>query len=144
MPDKKKVMMLDDLFVDSSAWIALADKDDSHHKEAASSYPSIFKNHKTLLTSNLVIAETYIVLLNELGHKAAIEFLERIKASPRILKICSNENIETEAEGILGKYIDQNFSYADAVSFVIMKNQKIRKAFCFDKHFVTAGFTNIP
>jgi predicted nucleic acid-binding protein len=137
-------MMLDDIFVDTSAWIALADKDDSHHIEAASSYPSIFKNHKTLVTSNLVIAETYIILLKELRHKTAIEFLERVKASPRILKIYSNENIETEAEGILVKYVDQDFSYADAVSFVIMKRQKIRKAFCFDKHFVTVGFTNIP
>jgi len=137
-------MMLEDIFVDSSAWIALADKDDSHHKEAASNYPSIFKNHKNLITSNLVIAETYIVLLKELRHKAAIEFLERIKASPRILKIYSNENIETEAEGILAKYMDQEFSYTDAVSFVIMKRQKIRKAFCFDKHFATAGFTSIP
>jgi len=137
-------MMLEDIFVDSSAWIALADKDDSHHKQAASSYPSILKNHKTLITSNLVVSETYILLRKELGHKAAIEFLERIKASPRILKTFSNENIEAEAEGILVKYIDQEFSYVDAVSFVIMKRQKIRKAFCFDKHFVTAGFINVP
>ena len=136
--------MLEVIFVDSSAWIALADKDDSHHKQAASSYPLIFKNHKTLITRNLVVAETYIVLLKELGHKAAIEFLERIKASPRILKIFSNENMEAEAEGILVKYIDQEFSYVDAVSFVIMKRQKIRRAFCFDKHFVTAGFMNVP
>ena len=136
--------MLEDIFVDTSAWVALADKDDSLHRDAASSYPSIFKNHKNLVTSNLIVAETYIILLKELRHKAAIEFLERIKASPRILKICSNENIETEAEGILEKYIDQDFSYTDAVSFVIMKRQKIRKVFCFDKHFVTAGFTNIP
>ena len=137
-------MMLDDLFVDTSAWVALADKDDSHHKDAASTYPSILKNHKHLVTSNLIIAETYIILLRELRHKAAIEFLERMKASPKILTIYSNQNIETEAEGILVKYSDQDYSYTDAVSFVIMKRQKIRKALCFDKHFVTAGFTTIP
>ena len=97
-----------------------------------------------MTTSNLVVAETYIVLLKELRHRAAIEFLERIKASPRILKICSSENIETEAEGVLAKYSDQEFSYADAVSFVIMKRREIRKAFSFDKHFVTAGFINMP
>jgi predicted nucleic acid-binding protein len=136
--------MLEDIFVDTSAWVALADKDDSHHRDAASSYPSIFKNHKSLVTSNLIIAETYILLLKELRHKAAIEFLERIKASPRILRIYSNENVETEAEGILAKFTDQDFSYTDAVSFVMMKRQKIRKAFCFDRHFVTAGFINIP
>jgi len=136
--------MLEDIFVDTSAWVALADKDDSLHRDAASSYPSIFKNHKNLVTSNLIVAETYIILLKELRHKAAIEFLERIKASPRILKFYSNENIETEAEGILEKYIDQDFSYTDAVSFTLMKRHKIKKAFCFDKHFVTAGFMNVP
>jgi predicted nucleic acid-binding protein len=136
--------MLEDVFVDTSAWVALADKGDSHHRDAASSYPSIFKNHKSLVTSNLIIAETYILLLKELRHRAAIEFLERIKASPRILRVYSNEGVETEAEGILAKFTDQDFSYTDAVSFVMMKRQKIRKAFCFDKHFVTAGFTNIP
>ena len=136
--------MPEDLFVDTSAWVALADKDDSHHKQAASGYASIFKNHRHLVTSNLIIAESYIILLKELGHNAAIEFLRRMKASPRILTLYSNENIETEAEEILVKYVDQDFSYTDAVSFVIMRRQKIRKSFCFDKHFATAGFTNIP
>jgi len=138
------MMVLEDIFVDTSAWIALVDKDDSHHKEAASSYPSLLKNHRNLITSNFVIAETYIIILNELGHKLAIDFLEKLKASPRILKIYSNEDIEAEAEPILAKYSDQDFSYTDAVSFVIMKRQKIRKAFSFDKHFVIAGFVNIP
>ena len=137
-------MVLEDIFVDTSAWIALVDKDDSHHKEAASSYPSLLKNHRNLITSNFVIAETYIIILNELGHKLAIDFLEKLKASPRILKIYSNEDIEEEAEPILVKYSDQDFSYTDAVSFVIMKRQKIRKAFSFDKHIVIAGFVNIP
>jgi uncharacterized protein len=137
-------MVLEDIFVDTSAWIALVDKDDSHHKEAASSYPSLLKNHRNLITSNFVIAETYIIILNELGHKLAIDFLEKLKASPRVLKIYSNEDIEAEAEPILAKYSDQDFSYTDAVSFVIMKRQKIRKAFSFDKHFVIAGFVNIP
>ena len=136
--------MLEDIFVDTSAWVALADKGDSLHRDAATSYPSIFKNHKNLVTSNLIVAETYIIFLKEMRYKVAIEFLERINASPRILKIYSNENIEAEAEKILAKYTDQDFSYTDAVSFVIMKRQKIRKAFCFDKHFVTAGFINVP
>jgi predicted nucleic acid-binding protein len=135
---------LEDIFVDSSAWIALTDKDDLHHKEAASAYLSILKNCRILITNNLVIAETYVVLLKELGHRAAIQFLERIKSSPRILVLFSNESIETEAQGMLSKYADQDFSYTDAVCFTIMKQHKISKAFSFDKHFVIAGFANIP
>ena len=137
-------MPLEDLFVDTSGWIALADKDDSHHRAAASVYPSFLKNYRNLITTNLVIAETYILLVNELSHQIAIEFLEKLKASPRILKVYSDEDTEVEGESILAKYSDQDFSYTDAVSFVIMKRQKIKKAFSFDKHFVIAGFENTP
>jgi len=134
----------ENIFVDTSAWVALADRDDAYHKKAASVYPSLLKTHRSLITSNLIIAEAYVLILSELGHRAALNFLEGIKASPRILKIYSNGEIEAEAEDILIKYGDQDFSYTDAVSFAIMKSQKIRKAFCFDKHFLTAGFENIP
>ncbi|OGP87482.1 MAG: hypothetical protein A2156_10715 [Deltaproteobacteria bacterium RBG_16_48_10] len=137
-------MFPENVFVDTSAWVALADKDDTNHQKAAAIYPSLLKIQKGLLTSNLIISETYVLLLNELGHHAALNFLEKIKASPRILKMYSNEDMEGDAEEILRKYDDQDFSYADAVSFVIMKRQKIRKAFCFDKHFTTAGFESIP
>ena len=74
----------------------------------------------------------------------AVDCLERINASPRILKIWANESIENEAERILSKYSDQDFSYADAVSFALMKRLKIKNAFSFDKHFVIAGFVNLP
>jgi predicted nucleic acid-binding protein len=137
-------MTSEDIFVDTSAWIALADRDDSFHQKAASVFPSILKTFRTLITSNFTIAETYVLLLHELGHPSALRFLERLKGSPKIFKIFSTEDIESESEEILTKYTDQDFSYTDAVSFVIMKRHKIRKAFCFDKHFVTAGFINVP
>jgi uncharacterized protein len=138
------MMFPENVFVDTSAWVALADKDDANHKKAAAVYPSILKIQKGVITSNLVIAETYVLLLHELGYHSAMNFLEKIKASPRIVRIYSNDDIERDGEEILKKYDDQDFSYADAVSFVIMKRQKIRKAFCFDKHFATAGFESIP
>ncbi len=134
----------ENIFLDTSAWLALADKDDAHHRKAAHIFPYLLKIHRSLVTSNLVIAEAYILILNELGHMAAIDFLERLKASPRILKIYSTEEIEASAEKILIKYNDQDFSYTDSVSFAIMRKENIKKAFCFDKHFLTAGFENIP
>jgi uncharacterized protein len=84
------------------------------------------------------------VLLKELGRQVTLEFLERIKASPRILKLYSSEDVETDAERILSKYLDQNFSYTDAVSFAIMKRKGIKKSFSFDRHFLIAGFANLP
>jgi len=132
------------LFVDAGAWFALADKNDANHGKAAELYPSLLTAYSRLVTSNLVTAEAYILILHELGHPAALTFLERVKASPRITRVYSTADIESEAQSMLEKYDDQDFSYTDAVSFAIMKRQKIKKAFTFDKHFVTAGFNVIP
>lgn len=131
------------IFVDASAWIALADRDDSNHKKAAKVYPSFLTTNNRLITSNLVIAETYIILLKELGHEAAFAFLERVKTSPRITRVYASEDIESEAQVMLGKYRDHEFSYTDAVSFAIMKRQKIKKVFSFNKHFHSAGFAAV-
>ncbi len=137
-------MLQERIFVDTGAWVALADEDDTHHKDAASLFPSLLKTHKGLITSNLVVAESYILMLKGLGHSAAINFLDRINSSPRIIRIYSTPDIESEAEEILRKYQDQDFSYTDAVSFAIMKMQKVKKAFSFDKHFQTMGFVRVP
>ena len=51
--------------------------------------------------------------------------------------------MEADAQEILSNFIDQDFSYTDAVSFVMMKRQKIKRALSFDKNFVIAGFVNV-
>jgi len=137
-------VLIDNIFIDTSAWVALADSDDINHKKAAAIYPTLLKKHRSLFTTNLIVAETYILILRALGHEAAIKFIENINASTRIIKIYSTEDIEKDAEKILKKYSDQDFSYTDAVSFAIMNKQKIKKAFCFDTHFETMRFVKIP
>ena len=134
----------EDIFVDTGAWVALADEDDAYHGNAIAVYPKLLKSSRSLITTNLVVAESYVIIMNELGHRAAVIFLEGVNTSPRIVKAYSNENIEREAEDILRRYDDQDFSYTDSVSFTIMKRQKIKKAFAFDKHFQTMGFVRVP
>lgn len=132
------------IFVDTGAWFALADESDQYHKQVVDIYPGLFRDNHHLATTNLVIAETYILIRRAIGHQPAMAFLENIAASPRVSKIYSDQTLEKNAEDILGKYQDQDFSYADAVSFAAMKRQGIHLAFSFDQHFVTAGFTIIP
>jgi predicted nucleic acid-binding protein len=133
-----------ELFVDASAWIALADADDQHYAEAAKLYPDLLKNYRRLVTTNLIVAEAYILIRRELGHEAGITFLSRIKASPRIERVYADAELEAQAETILGRYQDQLFSYADAVSFALMRQRGIEEAFAFDKYFAVAGFSLLP
>ena len=132
------------IFMDTGAWFALADESDQYHKQAVGIYPGLIKDNHRLMTTNLVIAEAYILIRRAIGHRPAMTFLQNIEASPRVNKIYSDQILEQNAEDILEKYEDQDFSYADAVSFASMMQHGIRVAFSFDRHFVTAGFTIIP
>ncbi len=132
------------LFVDTGAWYALADSSDQYHDEAVKIYPGLLGNYHPLKTTNLIVAETHILIRRCIGYQAAIAFLENIASSPRVVKIYSDSMLEERAESTLRQYQDQDFSYIDAVSFVVMKQYGITEAFSFDKHFVTAGFTLIP
>ena len=134
---------MESIFVDTGAWFALADEDDAHHKDAALIFPSLLQSYKELVTSNLVVAESYILILKGLGHNAAVDFLDHMNGSPRIKRLHATFDIEKEAEEILKRYIDQDFSYTDAVSFSIMNKFKIKKAFTYDKHFQTMGFVMV-
>ena len=132
------------MFIDTGAWFALADKSDAYHEQAVAIYPGLLRGFHHLTTTNLVVAETYILIRRALGHQPAISFLQNISASPRIVKIYSDPTLEYLAEEILMQYQDQAFSYTDAVSFAVMKQYRITQAFSFDQHFVTAGFTLVP
>ena len=132
------------LFVDSSAWVAVANQGDNNHSIAVQIYPRLLADYQRLVTTNLIIAEAHILLRNDLGHRAAIAFLDKVRSSPRIERVLSSHVLEEEAEIILRRYEDQDFSYADAVSFAVMKVRGIKEAFTFDKHFSTMGFLRIP
>jgi len=132
------------LFIDTGAWFALADKSDQYHNQAVKIYPGLLKNYHHLTTTNLVIAETYVLIRRTIGHQPAIAFLENVGASPRVITIYSDSVLEETAGDILRKYQDQDFSYTDAVSFALMRQNSIKQAFSFDEHFFTAGFTLIP
>jgi predicted nucleic acid-binding protein len=133
-----------ELFVDASAWIALTDAGDQYHQFAAPAYPELLRRYRRLVTTNLAIAEAYIVTRRALGHAAAMAFLDGLGASPRVEKVYSDPMLELEAERILHQYADQDFSYVDAVSFALMHQRGLTNAFAFDQHFATAGFVCIP
>jgi hypothetical protein len=132
------------IFVDTGACYALADRTDQHHARAIKKYPALLKQYSQLTTTNLVVAESYILIRRALGYQPAISFLNNLSSSPRITKIYSDTTLEIKAVKILEKFQDQDISYTDAVSFAAMRELKIVKAFAFDSHFSTAGFVTIP
>lgn len=133
-----------EIFVDAGAWIAASDSRDKYHKPASEHFMRILAEDWVLVTTNLVAAEAYIIIRRTGGHAPAMRFLRSIRESARLRRVYSDAALEAKAEQILDQYTDQDFSYADAVSFVVMQDRGIEQAFAFDQHFVTAGFRLLP
>ncbi len=129
------------IFVDTSAWIMLINKSEIDHRAAVEIYGKMSK--ATFVISNLIIGETYTWLRKKVGYDKALEFLKAIdkKIERNQVKIIYSEpELEEQAVKLLEKYREHDFSYADAVSFSIMRNLRVKQAFAYDRHFLTAGF----
>lgn len=133
------------LFVDTSAWLAVNNPRDSLHTTAAAFYrEKALKNFRTLVTSNLVVAETHASLIKSRGMDVAFRFLELLGSSSRVNVTYCTRELEVEGIAILAKYGDQRFSLCDAVSFAVMNDFSVQDVFSFDRHFEIAGFRRLP
>jgi predicted nucleic acid-binding protein len=129
------------VFVDTSAWYAVADTGDAHHEAARRLFTGLIADTTQLVTTNHVVSETYTLLRVRLGAEAAHAFLRRVRASMQTQRIFVQPEWEGAAEELLLHSMDQDFSYVDATSFVTMRRLSIGEAFTFDRHFAAAGFT---
>jgi predicted nucleic acid-binding protein len=129
-----------EFFVDTSAWYPLVVARHPDHTRFASALRALIRNHRRLVTTNLVVSETHALLLRRVGHAAALTFIQTVGETPNVV-VRSSRELEMAAErDWLARYDDQDFSFADAVSFAVMTERGIREALTLDHHFVVAGF----
>jgi predicted nucleic acid-binding protein len=129
-----------EFFVDTSGWYPLIVARHPDHARLGSALRTLIRNHRRLVTTNLVVAETHALLLRRVGRTTALTFLQTVGESPNVV-VRSSRELEAAAErDWLTRYDDQDFSFADAVSFAVMTERGIRDALTLDHHFVVAGF----
>lgn len=131
------------IFIDTGAWVALADAADKYHAQALAIRQRLLDETIGWLTTNFVVAESFTLLPRKLGHTSAHEFLKTIREWERLTCFSASRDLELQAEELLRHYADQDFSYVDAISFATMKQFDVAEAFAFDHHFLVAGFTLI-
>jgi predicted nucleic acid-binding protein len=127
------------VFVDTSAYVALAVLSDQNRARATSIARGVARQRADLYTTNFVVAETHAFVLARAGRVAARRMLERIdRGSGLIVRVEPDD--ELNARSILDRYDDKDFSLVDAMSFAVMDRLGIRRAFAFDRHFSQYGF----
>jgi predicted nucleic acid-binding protein len=129
------------IFVDSSFWIAETLPRNGLHDVAArlaGSYSS-----EPLLTSNLIVAETWTYVRRRAGHRRAMRWLDGLRAAPRVAVERIDEVLEDEAWAWLRMHHERAYSFVDATSFALMRKLRIEEALAFDGDFTAAGFVEL-
>lgn len=129
-------------FVDTGALLALAHASDQYHARAVATAARHHKAGGRYLSSVLVLSEFYSHMLHLRGPAVAREILSRLLADPAHQWHDVTQPMIADARANwLSRFRDQRLTLVDAVSFEIMRREKVAKAFAFDAHFRVAGFT---
>ena len=126
--------------VDTSAYYALADLNESRHDAAAAIQRRLIQERWQLFTTNFLMGETHALLLIRLGHAVALRFLDALDGGSTSMVRVTEED-EGRARAIIRQYDDKSFSFVDATSFAVMERLGIAYAFTFDRNFAQFGFT---
>jgi predicted nucleic acid-binding protein len=129
------------LFVDTSAFVALANEADRNHTAAKKLLRSAGKKRRALVTSTYVVDETLTVVRMHLGHPAAVKVGEALMLSAWCRVVDVGGETREAAWQIFVRYADQTFSFTDCTSFALMRAMGLGEAFTFDlRDFRAAGF----
>lgn len=126
------------VFVDTSAFYALLERDDLHHKTADRQWKQLLDSRAALVTSNYVVVETCALLQRRLGLAAVRVFMEEL------LPVVTVEWVSPQLHGAAYEAVlaanRKDLSLVDCVSFAMMRAQAARYALTFDRHFREQGF----
>jgi predicted nucleic acid-binding protein len=130
------------VFIDTSAFYALLDASDEHHRKAADAWQQIIDSTQDVVTSNYVLVETFALIQSRLGREAVRGFQEDIVPVLSVRFI--TPEIHRLGIAALIAASRRALSLVDCVSFEVMRDLGIKSAFAFDPHYRQYGFTVIP
>ena len=130
------------VFVDTSAFLAILDADDNSHLKAKEVWNKIISAGDNLFCSNYILVETFALVQHRLGIKAARVLEDDILPIVNIEWI--DEAFHKAGVSAFLAASRRRLSLVDCVSFETMRHLGLKTAFTFDPHFHEYGFECIP
>ena len=131
------------IFVDTSAFLAVLDKNDINHALALRCWKNLLQEvHPPLSTNNYVIVESIAIIQKRLGLQAVRDLQTEVLPFVQIEWIDENQHTLV-IETVLATN-RRKLSLVDCSAFQTMNNLGIDTVFTFDDHFREQGFNVIP
>lgn len=96
-----------------------------------------------VLTTNLVVGESWTFLRRKDSHRSAVALLDRVErlaGDDRLVVHRVTQQQEAAAWAWLRKHDERTYSFVDATSFRVMRDRQLREVLAFDQDFAAAGF----
>jgi predicted nucleic acid-binding protein len=132
------------IFVDTGAFVARYVRQDSHHRRARRAWAEIERSHRRCFTSSFVLDETFTLLGRRASYAFAADRARSLLHSAALTVLRPDAEDEEKAVEVFSKFADQQVSFTDCISFVLMRRNRLDRAFTFDRHFGSAGFEIMP
>ena len=130
------------IFIDTSAFLAVLDGSDRNHKCANPFWAQIISREEVLLCHNYILVETSAVLLRRIGMKAVRVFEQDIIPVLHIIWVTKEVHSAAVSAHLMAD--QRSLSLVDCVSFEVMRRTGVLKAFAFDRHFRDYGYEINP
>lgn len=134
-----------EVFVDTSGWASLVDKNQPQHEAATRHYHSLRQQGKKAVTTNYVITELVALLHSplRLPRTRIIAIVDGIRTSPYVELLHVDASLDEGSWQLLKTRPDKDWSLVDCASFVVMQQRGIGEALTTDHHFGQAGFLRL-
>ena len=118
------------LFVDTSAFFALADTADRYHVRAR----ELLRAKDALLTTDHVLVESWRLMRDSGGFASAERFWKGVRSGVATVETVITGDLD-HAWRIGELFADQDFSIVDRTSFAVMERLGVTSVVAFDDHF---------
>lgn len=132
------------VLLDTSAVFAAARPGSDRHAEAAEAYRMLLRGPDRLVATDLIVAELHALSIARAHSAFGLDLIDRLLASTRIEVVSAGMARLHAAADLLGQRPGRRYSLTDAVSFVLMRELAIDRAFTLDADFAAEGFALVP
>lgn len=125
------------LFIDTSYILALVNTRDEFHLQAKNVADQV---DDKLITTEAVLTEVGNALAKPQWREIAVETLEDMRNDDDVEILSVDSELFSKALKFYSSRIDKEWGLTDCISFVVMKDRKLKDALTSDHHFEQAGF----
>lgn len=122
-------------FADTSFWYARYVATDDNHSIARR-----VRVGPRVVTTEPVLGETWTLVNRRINHEAALRWVRAIRRLPGVVVAPLGERDHAVAWEWLARHDEREYSFVDALSFVLMRRMRLTETLAFDGDFSAAGF----